>query len=53
MDYDMITVQGLITAPYRILEGSGFMDSVPYRILEGNGFLDRAPYWISEGNEFP
>ena len=43
MDYDIITTQGLISAPYRILEGSKFMDIAPYRILKGSGFLDRAP----------
>ena len=36
--HDMITAQGLISAPNRILKGSGFMDSAPYRILEGSGF---------------
>ena len=25
-EHDMITAQGLISAPYRILKGSGFMD---------------------------
>ena len=36
----MITVQGLISAPYRILEGSRFMDSAPYQILKGSGFME-------------
>ena len=30
MDYDMIIAQGLISTPYRILEGNGFMDNAPY-----------------------
>ena len=34
----MITAQGLISAPYGILEGNRFIDSVPYQILEGSGF---------------
>ena len=33
--HDMTTAQGLIIAPYRILEGSEFL---PFRILEGGEF---------------
>ena len=52
MDYDIITAHGLISAPYRILKGSGFKDSAPYQILDGNKFMDSAPYWILEGSGF-
>ena len=48
----MIIVQGLISAPNRILEGSGYIDSAPYRILEGKGFMNSASYRILEGSGF-
>ena len=50
--YEIITAQGYIIAPYRILEGCRFMVIAPYRRLEGCGFMVIAPYRILEGNEF-
>ena len=52
MDYDMITAQGLIIAPSRLLEGNGFLISAPYQLLEGSRFLIIAPYQILEGSGF-
>ena len=50
--YEIITAQGYIIAPYRILESCGFMVIALYRRLEGYGFMVIAPYWILEGIRF-
>ena len=47
-----ITAQRLIIAPYRILEGSGFIIIAPYQILEDMRFIIIAPYRRLEGCGF-
>ena len=44
----------MISAPYRRLEGSRFMDSAHYRhdMITAQGLIS-APYRILEGNGFP
>ena len=43
---------GIDFAPYRILDGSGFIIISPYRILEGSEFMISVPYRRLEGSRF-
>ena len=52
IDYEIITAQGYIIAPYQILESSGFIIIAPYQILEDNEFMIIAPYRRLEGCGF-